>query len=96
MATLALVLSCRQLASSGPRRQFLCNSRQSDKPRRYLVPLVLLMSFDAIAGAERGRLPWYSHPVSRHGKMLAHQILALVLVVGYGIAALMRRRTIRG
>lgn len=61
----------------------------------YLVPLVaLLMSFDAIAGeVERGTLPLLlTYPVSRAqvltGKFLAHlAILALAIVVGYGLAA---------
>ncbi|MCL4186196.1 MAG: ABC transporter permease [Rhodobacteraceae bacterium] len=61
----------------------------------YLVPLIaLLMSFDAIAGeVERGTLPLIlTYPVARWqllaGKFLAHLgILALSVVVGYGIAA---------
>ncbi|MBV2361584.1 ABC transporter permease [Thalassococcus sp. CAU 1522] len=61
----------------------------------YLVPLLaLLMSFDAIAGeVERGTLPLLlTYPISRLevllGKLLAHlAILALAVVVGYGLAA---------
>jgi Cu-processing system permease protein len=61
----------------------------------YLVPLMaLLVSFDAIAGeVERGTLALtLSYPVGRStillGKFVAHVgILALALLVGYGVAA---------
>lgn len=61
----------------------------------YLVPLLaLLMSFDAIAGeVERGTLPLLlTYPIRREevliAKLIAHlAILALAIVVGYGLAA---------
>ncbi|WBU55218.1 ABC transporter permease [Paracoccus sp. SCSIO 75233] len=61
----------------------------------YLVPLLsLLLAFDAVAGeAERGTLPlMLTYPLSRAellaGKLVAHLgVLALALLAGYGLAA---------
>ncbi|MFZ1743709.1 MAG: ABC transporter permease subunit [Pontixanthobacter sp.] len=97
MATFALVLSAAGSSPTGNlgADKLSVTVASLTSLAVYLVPLVaLLMSFDAIAGeAERGTLPLVlSYPVSRSeilaGKMLAHlSILALALVVGYGIAA---------
>lgn len=97
MALFALVLS---LAGSGPTGtlgadQLSVTVASLTGLAVYLVPLMaLLVSFDAVAGeVERGTLALsLSYPVSRAGvllgKFVAHVgILALALLVGYGVAA---------
>lgn len=97
MATFALVLSAAGSSPTGNlgADKLSVTVASLTSLAVYLVPLVaLLMSFDAIAGEiERGTLPLVlSYPVSRPeilaGKLLAHlAILAVALIVGYGIAA---------
>lgn len=98
MALFALVLT---LAGSGPTGtlgadQLSVTVASLTGLAVYLVPLMaLLVSFDAVAGeVERGTLALtLAYPVSRWsvllGKFVAHVgILALALLVGYGVAAL--------
>ncbi len=97
MALFALVLA---LAGSGPTGtvgadQLSVTVASLTGLAVYLVPLIaLLVSFDAVAGeVERGTLGLtLAYPVARPailaGKFLAHiAILAVVLLVGYGVAA---------
>ncbi|MFV0512147.1 MAG: ABC transporter permease [Jhaorihella sp.] len=97
MALFALVLT---LAGSGPTGtlgadQLSVTVASLTGLAVYLVPLIaLLISFDAVAGeVERGTLALtLAYPVTRWGvllgKFLAHiAILAVALLVGYGVAA---------